>query len=70
MLSLGIPELAAVAPVEAIYDRPPASRERYSLLLRLTLQSRQATLTEAELAGWSARIMECLEKTLGAQIRA
>jgi phenylalanyl-tRNA synthetase beta chain len=69
VLSLGIPELVAVTPVETISDRPPATPERYSLLLRLTLQSFQATLTETELASWSARVIQCLEKTLGAQVR-
>ena len=69
IVSLGIPELVGVTPVETIYDRPPATPERYSLLLRLTLQSHQATLTEAELAAWSARVIECLEGKLGAQIR-
>jgi phenylalanyl-tRNA synthetase beta chain len=69
VLSLGIPELTAVTPVEMIADRPPATPERYSLLLRLTLQSHEATLTETEVAGWSARVIERLEKQLGAQIR-
>jgi len=69
LLSLGIPELVEVRPVEIISDRPPATAERYSLLLRLTLQSHQATLTETELAAWSARIIQCLEGKLGAQIR-
>ena len=62
-------ELTAVTPVEVLRDGPPTTPERYSLLLRLTLQSQEATLTEADLAGWSARIIECLEKQLGAQIR-
>ena len=69
VLSLGIPEVVAVAPVEALYDRPPATPERYSLLLRLTLQSHQTTLTETELAVWSARVIECLKEKLGARIR-
>ena len=69
ILALGIPELVAVTPVETIYDRPPATPERYSLLLRLTLQSHQATFTGTELAAWSARVIECLEGKLGAQIR-
>ncbi len=69
VLSLGIPELTTVTPVERIADRPPATPERYGLLLRLTLQSHEATLTETELADWNARVIECLEKQLGAQIR-
>ena len=69
VLSLGIPELTAVTPVERIADRPPATPERYGLLLRLTLQSYKATLTEAELADWNTRVIDCLEKQLGAQVR-
>lgn len=69
VLSLGISELTGVTPVEMIADRPPATPERYSLLLRLTLQSYETTLTETELAGWNTRVIECLEKQLGAQIR-
>lgn len=69
VLSLGIPELVAVTPLEMLSDRPPATSERYSLLLRLTLQSHQATLTETELAVWSARLIECLGEKLGAQVR-
>jgi phenylalanyl-tRNA synthetase beta chain len=69
LASLGIRELSTVAPVEVITEGPPATPERYSMLLRLTLQSQQATLTEAELAGWSARIIETLEKELKAEIR-
>jgi phenylalanyl-tRNA synthetase beta chain len=69
--SLGIPELVAVEPVE-IYrgdTGSPVSAGKYSLLLRVTLQSQQTTLAEAELADYSGRIMQCLERNLGAQIR-
>jgi phenylalanyl-tRNA synthetase beta chain len=69
VLSLGIPALTGVTPVEMIDNRPPATAERYSLLLRLALQSYETTLTEMELAGWNARVIECLEKQLGAQVR-
>jgi phenylalanyl-tRNA synthetase beta chain len=69
LLGLGIRELSAAEPVEMIADRPPATPERYSLLLRITLQSQQATLTETELAAWSERIIESLEKQLKVEIR-
>ena len=66
--SLGIPELAGVAPVE-IFRGGPVTSGRYSLLVRTTFQSQQATLTEEQLAAYSARIVENLERKLGAQIR-
>ena len=65
---LRIPELVSMAPVE-LFRGEPVPAGRYSLLLRLTLQSQTATLTEAELAAYSARIIERLEQSLGAQIR-
>ena len=68
ILSLGIPELVTVTPVE-IFRGAPVPPGKYSLLLRLVLQSQHSTLTEAELAGHSARVIECLERKLGAQIR-
>jgi phenylalanyl-tRNA synthetase beta chain len=66
--SLGIPEVVSVAPVE-IFRGASVASGKYSLLVRITLQSRQATLTEAELAAYSSRIRESLEGKLGAQIR-
>ena len=65
---LQIPSFVALRPVEIIRGgNVPAGR--YSLLLRVSLQSQEATLTEAELQVASARIMDYLEKILGAQIR-
>ncbi|MCH7979055.1 MAG: phenylalanine--tRNA ligase subunit beta [Acidobacteria bacterium] len=68
IVSLGIPELVAVTPVE-IFRGAPVPPGKYSLLLRLILQSQNSTLTEAELTGHSARVIDCLERKLGAQIR-
>ncbi|MBI3894897.1 MAG: phenylalanine--tRNA ligase subunit beta [Acidobacteria bacterium] len=69
--SLQIPGLVAVVPVELFHGTPqvPAPAGKYGLLLRVTLQSQETTLTEAELQSYSSRIMECLEQKLGAQIR-
>jgi len=68
---LGIPELVAVRPVEIFRGATsgPVPPGKYSLLLRVTLQSHQGTLTEAELTRHSGRIIDCLERRLGAQIR-
>jgi phenylalanyl-tRNA synthetase beta chain len=43
---------------------------KYSLLVRVTLQSREGTLTDAQIADFAARIVETLEKKLAAQLRA
>jgi phenylalanyl-tRNA synthetase beta chain len=67
--SLKVQEVAAVEAVDLFRGKhvPPG---KYSLLVRVTLQSREATLTEAQLADFSARIVGVLEKQLGAQLRA
>ena len=73
--SLGIPELVSVAPVEVFRGATGSAQSsnvppgKYSLLVRLTLQSQDATLSEASLADFSARIIKSLEEQLGAQIR-
>jgi len=43
---------------------------KYSLLVRVTFQSGEATLTDAQSADFSAKIVAALEKNLGAQLRA
>ena len=43
---------------------------QYSLLVRVTLQSRETTLTEAQLSDFSTRIIATLEKQLSAHLRA
>ena len=43
---------------------------KYSLLVRVTFQSREGTLTDAQTADFSTRIVGVLEKKLGAQLRA
>src|SRR5579864_6145464 len=67
--SLKIQEVAAIEAVDLFRGKNvPAGK--YSLLVRVTLQSRDATLTEAQLTDFSARIVSVLEKQLGAQLRA
>jgi phenylalanyl-tRNA synthetase beta chain len=66
--SLKIQEVAAIEAVDLFRGKNvPAGK--YSLLVRVTLQSREATLTEAQLTDFSARIIAALEKQLGAQLR-
>ena len=66
--ALQIPGLSAIRPVE-IFRGGSVPAGRYSLLLRVSLQSQEATLTDADLQAASTRIMDCLEKILGAHIR-
>jgi phenylalanyl-tRNA synthetase beta chain len=42
---------------------------KYSLLVRVTFQSREATLTDAQISDASAKIIAALEAKLGAQLR-
>jgi phenylalanyl-tRNA synthetase beta chain len=66
--SLRIAELTAMRPLE-VFRGGALDKSHYSLLLRVTLQSAAATLTEAELSAHSARIIQVLESRLGARIR-
>ena len=43
---------------------------KYSLLVRVTFQSREATLTDVQTNDFSAKIIAALEKHLSAQLRA
>jgi phenylalanyl-tRNA synthetase beta chain len=67
--SLNIQEMATIEAIDLFRGKNvPAGK--YSLLVRVTLQSREATLTEAQLTDSSARIIGVLEKQLGAKLRA
>jgi phenylalanyl-tRNA synthetase beta chain len=67
--SLGIPELASMEAVDLFRGKNvPAGK--YSLLVRVTFQSREATLTESQINDFSTRIIAALEKDLGASLRA
>ena len=65
----------AIAEVEGVHavdlfrgGQIPAGK--YSLLIRITFQSRQATLTEAQVSDFSARIVAALTAKLGAALRS
>jgi len=66
--SLGIAEITSIEATDLFRGKNvPAGK--YSLLARVTFQSREATLTEAQIADFSGRIVAVLEKNLGAQLR-
>jgi phenylalanyl-tRNA synthetase beta chain len=67
--SLNIGEIASIEAIDLFRGKNvPAGR--YSLLVRVTFQSREATLNDAQITDFSARIVEVLEKQLAAQLRA
>jgi phenylalanyl-tRNA synthetase beta chain len=65
---LRIPEVISVEAVDLFRGRniPPG---KFSLLVRVTFQSQEATLTDAQLNDFSSRIISTLEKKLGAALR-
>jgi phenylalanyl-tRNA synthetase beta chain len=67
--SLGIAEIVSIEAADLFRGKNvPAGK--FSLLVRVVFQSREATLTEAQINDFSARIVAALEKQLGAALRA
>jgi len=67
--SLGIAEIALIEAVDLFRGKnvPPG---KYSLLVRVTLQSREGTLTEGQINHYAGKIISILEHRHGAQLRA
>jgi phenylalanyl-tRNA synthetase beta chain len=67
--SLGIKEISAIEATDLFRGKnvPPG---KYSLLVRVTFQNREATLTDTQIGDFSGKIVAALEKNLGAQLRA
>ena len=66
---LNIPEVVSVEALDLYRGKniPPGT---FSLMIRVTLQSRERTLTEAEIVDISSRVLEPLQYTWGAQLRS
>jgi phenylalanyl-tRNA synthetase beta chain len=64
--------IAEITSIEAtdLFRGKNVPAGKYSLLVRVTFQSREATLTDAQISDFSGRIVAALEKQLGAQRRA
>jgi phenylalanyl-tRNA synthetase beta chain len=67
--SLGIPEITSIEAADLFRGKnvPPG---KYSLLVRVTFQSKEATFTDAQINEFSSRIVTALEERLGATLRA
>jgi phenylalanyl-tRNA synthetase beta chain len=67
--SLQIAEIRSIEATDFFRGKNvPAGK--YSLLVRVKFQSREATLTDAQITDYSGKIVAALEKNLGAQLRA
>jgi len=67
--ALGIAEIRSIEAADLFRGKNvPAGK--YSLMVRVTLQSKAATLTDAQIAEYSAKIVAALESELGATLRA
>jgi phenylalanyl-tRNA synthetase beta chain len=67
--ALNISEITSIEATDLFRGKNvPAGK--YSLLVRVTFQSREATLTDAQTASFSGKIVAALEQSLGAQLRA
>ena len=66
--SLGIKEISAIEATD-LFRGKNVPDGKYSLLVRVTFQSREATLTEAQISDYRGKIVSALEKNLGAQLR-
>jgi len=67
--SLGIAELQNIEALD-LFRGGQIPAGRYSLMIRVTFQSAEATFTEAQLNDFSVRIVTTLEGKLGAALRA
>jgi phenylalanyl-tRNA synthetase beta chain len=67
--ALGIPELQTVGALD-LFRGGQVPAGKFSLMIRVTFQSADATLTDAQIADFSSRIVAALEKRLGATLRA
>ena len=67
--ALGITEVASIEAVD-LFRGKNMPEGKFAMLVRVRFESRQATLTEAQLTDFSSRILSALEQKLGAALRA
>src|SRR5579872_1608133 len=67
--NLGIAEISSVDAVD-LFRGKNVPEGKFALLVRVKFESRQATLTEAQLTDFSSRILNTLEQKLSAALRA
>jgi phenylalanyl-tRNA synthetase beta chain len=65
---LGIDEISSIDAVD-LFRGKNMPEGKFAVLVRVKFESRQATLTEAQLSEFSSRILAALEEKLGATLR-
>ncbi len=67
--ALNIPEIDSIKAADLFRGKNvPAGK--YSLMIRVTFQSREATLTDAQITEYSAKVVNALQSSVGATLRA
>jgi phenylalanyl-tRNA synthetase beta chain len=66
--ALEIPELQRIEAAD-VFRGGQIPAGKYSLMIRVAFQSSEATLTDAQIADYSSRIITTLEQKLGASLR-
>jgi phenylalanyl-tRNA synthetase beta chain len=67
--ALNISEIESIKAADLFRGKNvPAGK--YSLMIRVTFQSHEATLTEAQISDYSCRVISALESSVGAQLRS
>jgi phenylalanyl-tRNA synthetase beta chain len=67
--ALNIQEIESIEAADLFRGKNvPAGK--YSLMIRVTFQSRETTLTDAQISEYSSRIISALESSVGAQLRS
>ena len=67
--SLNIAEVTSVEAAD-LYRGKNVPAGKYSLMIRVTFQSREGTLTDAQVSEFSSKIVAALETSVGAQLRS
>jgi phenylalanyl-tRNA synthetase beta chain len=67
--ALNIAEIESIEAADLFRGKNvPAGK--YSLMIRVTYQSHEATLTDAQISDYSSRVISALESSVGAQLRS
>jgi len=69
IFALGIPEITSIEAAD-LFRGKNVPEGKYSLLVRVLFQSREATFTDPQLIDFSTRIVAALKEKLGASLRA
>jgi phenylalanyl-tRNA synthetase beta chain len=67
--ALNIPEISSVEAAD-LYRGKNVPAGNYSLMIRVTFQSRETTLTDAQISDYSSKIVAALETSVGAHLRS